>query len=466
VTAVDFRLHVNSATAGFTYLVLILALATSTSLPESITASLVSAVAYNFFFLPPIGTFTIADPQNWIALVALLATAITATHLSASARRRAEEARSRHDELQRMYDFSRGLMLGSEERTLGRQVVDQIARSFELPTAWFYDRTTESISKVDDAPEIAFQDHLMTEVAASAISWQNARGNALVVPVKLGGASLGSLGVSGEHIPSPIALEAIARLVAVAIERSRVQEAAARFEASRESEQLKSTLLEALAHEFKTPLTSVKAATTTLLSASLRAQEQRDLIIIIDEEADRMIRLVSDSIEMARIGTSSLAPQREVCSPEDLISSVIDSMRGLLESRSLEEFLAPGLPSVLVDKSLTELVLRQILNNAVKYSPPRSPVRVRAERDNLLVRISVSNNGPGIPKKDQEKIFERFYRGPDVRTRVAGTGLGLSIAREIIEAQGGRISVESDCQKGTTFSITLPVSSVSERAAI
>jgi two-component system sensor histidine kinase KdpD len=458
VTTIDFRLaHVNSATAAFTYLILILGLATRVGLRESITASIVSVATYNFFFLPPVGTFTISDPQNWVALFAFLATAITASHLSSSARRKAEEAHARQEELQRMYDFSRGLILGKEEGSLADQIVRQIVESFGVESAWFYDSKTDLISKIEGIEPLG-QNPPLREVSATGRVWRNAGQTVLLVPVRLGGMQLGSLGMGGAVILSEVAMQALAQLIAIAIERARAQQDAARLEATRQNEHLKSTLLDALAHEFKTPLTSVKAATTSLLtSPALSAFEKRELLTIVDEEADRMTKLVSDSIELARMGTAPLTLQPEICSPEQLLFSALEDLHGLFEGRNLKVTISPDLPTVLADRALSELALRQILNNALKYSPADSEIRVSAGRQDCFVVVCVSDTGPGIAKSEQERIFEKFHRGRNVRTRVPGTGMGLHISREIIEAQGGRVEVQSEIGQGATFSLTLPI---------
>lgn len=458
VTAVDARLlQVNSVTAGFSFLVLILGIATRLRLRESIAASLVSVAVYNFFFFPPVGTFTIADPQNWVALFAFLLTAIIASRLSSSARTRAEEARARQDELERMYDFSRGLMLGEESHSLPDHVVKQIVASLGAENAWFYDAGTGKTYKIEN-PEQPLPEGLLAQVAETGLLHRNPTNAALVVPVRLGGASLGSLGVAGKVDVSEVGLQAIAQLVAIAMERARVQQVATRAEATRQNEQLKSTLLDALAHEFKTPLTSVKAAATTLLSDhELNSSGRRELLTIIDEESDRMTKLVTDSIELARIATAPLALNSEPCSPEQLILSALESLRSLFEGRELKVKFSPNLPVIVADKTRSELALRQVLNNALKYSPVDSEIRVSAEPIGAGVVVGISNGGPGIMKSDQERIFEKFYRGPDVRTGVPGTGMGLSIAREIIEAQGGRIWVTSEGQDGATFFISFPL---------
>ena len=457
LTWIDYILiRVNSATAAFTFLVLVLALATRSNLLESITASVASMLAYNFFFLPPIGTFTIADPQNWVALFAFLATAITASHLSSSARRKAEEAKIRHQELQQMYDFSRALILGHDERSLPNEITHQIAALFGIESVWFYSCETDVVYRTE-VIQTSFEESELRATANTGNVWSDIGQSALILPIRLGGASLGSLGIAGTVSLSSFALEAITQLIAIAIARARAQETATLLEATRQNEQLKSTLLDAVAHEFKTPLTSVKAAASTVLSSCKLDEMAQELITVIDEEADRMTNLVSDAIEVARIGSSPVTLHKELSAPQQLVVSALEDMRNLFEGRELDISISPDLPPINVDRKLSQMTLRQLLSNAWKYSPPGSPIRVKAGMQDHFVLFEVINTGPGIPKNEQKRIFEKFYRAPAVRAQVAGTGLGLSISREIIEAQGGRIWVDSEPGTETRFSFTLPV---------
>jgi two-component system sensor histidine kinase KdpD len=457
LTQIDFRLlHLNSATAAFTFLILTLALATRVGMRESITASIASMLAYNFFFLPPIGTLTIADPQNWVALFAFLGTAITASHLSSQARQRADEASARQQELQRMYDFSRGLMLGDDDRSLASRIARQVANSFEIETVWLYDCHTDSISR-SETVRTSLDESILRAIASSGTTWRDESQNVLIVPVRLGGTSLGSLAIAGREKPSEIALQALTQLVAIAMERARAQEAATLIEATRQNEQLKSTLLDALAHEFKTPLTSIKAAATTLLSRRVLDETERELVTVVDEEADRMNNLVSDAIELARIGTGPVTLHQEFCSPDQLVSSALAEMQTFSEGRDINVSITPNLPVVNADKKLSELVLRQLLSNAFKYSLPGSPIQVDANMNENFVKFQVTNAGPEIPESQRTLIFSKFYRAPEVKARIAGTGMGLNIGREIAEAQGGRLWVESETGSGTRFSFTLPV---------
>jgi two-component system sensor histidine kinase KdpD len=462
VTAVDFFvIHANSATAAFTFLILILGLATRAGLRDSITASVASMLVYNFYFLPPINTLTISDPQNWVALFAFLVTAVTASRLSSNAKQRTDEARARQQELQRMYDFSRALILGPDDRGLPGQIALQLATLFQIESVWFYDCATGAISR-SETKAIPLQEALLRNVAANGNSSYDAERDVLIVPVKLGGACLGSLGVARTEALSDVGLRSITQLIAIALERARAREAATRMEASRQNEQLKSTLLDALAHEFKTPLTSVKVATTTILLRNTLAEIEHELVTVIDEETDRMTNLVTDAIELARIGTGPITLNKELCAPEQMIQSVLADMRPLLGTRDLTVKIAPELPLLNVDRKLSELVLRQLLSNALKYSFDSSPIHLAANRREHFVAFQVSDAGPIISKAEQTLIFNTYYRAPEVRGGIPGTGMGLSISREIVEAQGGRIWVDSEIGCGTRFVFTLPVTETQE----
>ncbi len=456
LTAIDFRvLHLNSPTAAFSFLLLVMGVATRMGLRLSIVASVASMLAYNFFFLPPIGTFTIADPQNWIALFVFLVTAVTTSQLSSSARRKAEEAASREREIQRMYDLSRALMLRDTGRGLAEQVSQKISQLFEVEDVSFYERESDTVYRSSVSGSRLEDEHLR-EIATTGAPWRDATLSAIIVPVRLGGPHLGSLGIAGTTTISEVALQAIAQLVAIASERARAQEVTARTEVAQQNEQLKSTLLDALAHEFKTPLTSIKAAATAALAHGTLNEMEQDLLTVVDEEADRLTSLVTEAIEVARIGSGPVKLRREPCSAAKLIDSAVAQLKRLGEGRVLDVVIQPHLPVIEADRRLIELAIRQLLNNALKYSADSSPIQVKAEGESDAILIRVRNAGPPIPKAEQNLVFEKFYRGRDVRATVPGTGMGLAIAREVIEAHGGRIWLQSDIGSGTQFSFSLP----------
>jgi two-component system sensor histidine kinase KdpD len=446
ITWFCFRaVSVNATTAGFAFLVAILFIAAKWGLVESIAASIFAVLCFNFFFLPPIGAFTIADPQNWVALFAFLATSITASRFSMQARKRAQEALDSQREMERLYALSRSILL----------LATQIAQSFSASAVALYDggSGTTYRSGPEDFPDP--QDQLRQAASQGTLFRDEARGT-VVTAIRLGGQPIGSVGVRGATLSDSV-LQGLANLLAIGLERARTQEATSKAEAARHSDELKSTLLDALAHEFKTPLTSIKAASTAMLSSSmLNPDQQRELISIVDEEADRLSVLVTEAIQMARIEAGRVHLERESYPLHELVESALDKLRPMVRERSIDVKLAPDLPAIWVDRELIEIALRQLIDNALKYSPRDSPVSVAAESNEGRVIVSVTDRGPGIPEEEQSRIFEKFYRAEASRHQIPGAGLGLVIAREIIQVHGGEIWVESQPGQGSTFRFSLP----------
>lgn len=458
ITAVGFRLvPINATTVGFAYLVAILFIAAHWGLTEALVGSFVAVTCFNYYFLPPIRTFTVADPQNWVALVAFLATSITASHFSTQAKKRTLEAMDRQREMEKLYALSRSILLIEPTRPVPKQLAMQIAQSFAADAVALYDRDSGEFFRA--GPEdFHDSDGRLRQAAVEGTLFRDQATHSVVTSVRLGAQPIGSLGIHGVEL-SDSALQGLSNLVAIGLERLRVQDAASKAEAARQSDELKSTLLDALAHEFKTPLTSIKAASTALLSTNaLGPEQQRELVSIVDEETDRLSVLVTEAIQMARIEAGRVVLRRESHSVQELVESALDKLRPAVEDRNLQVKITDGLPRVWVDGELIEVALRQLIDNALKYSPPGSPVSLAAEAKDGRVIISVSDHGPGIPEAEQTRIFEKFYRADASRHQIPGAGLGLVIAREIIHAHGGEIWVDSRPGQGATFQFSLPVS--------
>ena len=453
---------VNATTAALAYLLLILLLATRWGLTEAIVASVVSMLCFNFFFLPPLLTFTIADPQNWVALVAFLTTSIIGGHLSNRAKLRAVEAVARQREMERLYALSRAILLAGGQREAARQIAFQIAQIFEFPAVAIYEREKNELYA--GGPEtLPVGPERLREAALQGTQFHDKAAGVTVTAIRLGGEPIGALGVRGVAI-SDTALQSVSYLVAIGMERARSEEAAAQAEAARESERLKSTLLDAIAHEFQTPLTSVKAAATALVSVPAPGEEaRRELATIVDEEADRLSRLVSDAIQMARVEAGGIRLSRASYSVSELVTTALHSRQSALEGRPVTVELSPVLPEVSVDLALLELALRQVLDNALKFSPPGSPLGIGARVAGGNVVLTVTDRGPGIPAREQQRIFEKYYRGSGTRLSVGGSGMGLAIARDILRAHGGDIQVASTDGEGSEFALTVPAAAEDTR---
>ena len=455
ITLVGYRVvRVNATTVGFAYLVAILVVASSWGLVESLTASIAAVLCFNFFFLPPLLTLTVADPQNWVALFAFLATSIIASQLSARAKQRTYEAVARQQDMERLYTLSRSILLGDAQEAVAHGIARQIAQVFNFSAAALFDRAAGVIHHTgpEDVPDI---DERLREAALKGTVFQDSLTGTAVTAIRLGGEPIGALAVRGQ-LPSDTVLQALANLAAIGLERARAQEAANRAEAARESQDLKSTLLDALAHEFKTPLTSMKASTSALLSGVVKEpQAQQDLIAVVNEEIDHLNRLVTEAVHVARIeaGDIQLDRARQPLSP--IIAAALHSMESALEGRTVKVDAEQSLARVNVDADMAVLALRQLLDNALRYSPRGSPIGIHASRRDGRAVVCISDHGPGVPAAERARIFDKFYRGSN-STGTHGTGMGLAIARQIARAHSGEVWLDKTSSEGTDFCLSLP----------
>ena len=448
--AYTLLIPVNPTTVALSYVVVILLIATRWGIAESTVASFAAMLCFNFFFLPPVGTLTIADPQNWVALVAFLLTAIVASQLSGRARIRNIEAMSRQDDLERLYALSRALLLSEGGASLPGTIARHIADAFGLEAVGIYDQRSDSVAWAGRM-EVSGSDDKLREVARRGVSIQEPSG-LVVIAIQLGGQSVGSVALLDSDLSDTV-LHSIANLAAIGLERTRGEEAAARAEAARHSSELRATVLDALAHEFKTPLTSMKAASSDLLSSSTVGPRDRELATILDEELDRLQSLVTDAIQMLRIDAGDFA----VHSDRHDVGHIVDATLRRFERRLDGHVVVKCVPEHLMvdaDRELLALALRQLVDNALKYSPPSSTIEMQADA-NGAVAITVRNSGSTIPEAERPRVVERFYRGVRARN-IPGTGMGLTIVQHIAQAHGGMLSIASAPDTGTAFTLTLP----------
>lgn len=457
ITGVYSRLlHVNPTTVALTFLVAVLLIAAAWGLKFAAYTAVVATACFNFFFLPPVHTWTISDPQNWIALAVFLITAFIASHLSDKARRQAESAESRRHDVERLYGFSQQLLVKDNIFELLNQLPRQIVDEFAVTAAAIFLAPRQQVYYSDaSAHSLISSDELRAVTARGEPSMDAHRGVGFI-PLRMGVKTVGSLAIIGGM--SRETMEAVGSMVAIAVERAGAVEKLSHAEAAREGDRLRSALLDAVTHEFRTPLTSIKAAASTLASnVQLDEEGRRDLIAVVEEEADRLNRLVGEAAEMAQLDAQRVQLELEQHHIREAIDLVMKDLKSVLADREVAVDVPGDLPRVRIDLQRIAEVIRHLVENAAKYSSDGTAIRVTAERAGRNVQVSIADHGPGIDEFEQALIFEKFYRGRGNRG-VQGTGMGLPIARAIVEAHGGSIEVKSQLGRGSVFSFLLPES--------
>ena len=406
-------------------------------------------LGFNFFFLPPVGTFTIAEPENWAALFAFLVTAVTASKLSSNAKSRAEEALAGRNEMARLYELSRALLMDEGHDAVRHSVAqaNQILRAG--PIAFFEAASNRIYGSLSDT-NLSHED--LARVAQGGEPLH--RAESIVIPVGLGSQLIGSLAFAAGHL-SADARESVASLLAINYERAHALNRAAAAEVARRGEEFKSSLLDGLAHDLKTPLTAIRSCATRLIAFPPRTDELRqELLNIIDQESIRLQTTITEAVELARVESSDLHLDRERRSVIEIVEAALAEGRD--EDRARYAFHIPPDLQVFADPLLLRRALTQIFENARKYTPPGSPVQVEAAATDSTVTLSVLDRGPGLQPGELERVFDKFYRGRGGRDKVEGTGMGLAIARSIVEAHGGKVCAANRAGGGTSITMSLP----------
>ncbi len=449
-------IRVNPTIVALTFLLAVLVVSARWGLRHAVFMAVVATLAFNYFFLPPVGTFTIADPQNWAALFAFLVTAVIASQLSERARREARNANERRRDVERLYDFSQQLLSSDHVAELLNAIPRYVVESFGVKAAAISLLNRPDIYRSGPASD-GLEVHDLQLASMRGEPKIDAENGLAFMPLRMGVRVVGSMGVSGALL-SRQTLEAMGSLIAIAIERAGTIEKLGRAEAARESEQLRSVLLDSVTHEFRTPLTAIKASVSSLLTnPNLDEDQHHELLTVISEESDRLNRLVGEAAEMAQLDANKVELQMEPHPIREAVEEAMEESRQTLGRHPVELRLPTDLPPVRMDLARIKEVLLHLLENAAKYSPPEAPIHITGEVKDRMLTTSVADRGPGIDDFEQSLVFDKFYRGRNQRLRVQGTGMGLAIAKAIVEAHGGRIGVTSQLGHGSVFYFSLPV---------
>ena len=470
--------HANYTTVALTMLLVVLVLAGNVGLRYAVGASIAATILFNYFFLPPIGSFTIADTQNWIALFAFLGTAIYAAHLASRIREESEEANARRRESEMLYRLGRQLLQPENIAQLFNYIPSSVASAFNSPAVTLYlsdgDRIYLSDPKRISSPHIVWQPDTATTISPERPRNEAIRdlreamnmpifrppvgGYPTAIPLRIGVRPAGALLLEATTL-SRESMEALSGLVSMSIERAEALETSARSEAAKETERLRTALLDSVTHELRTPLTGIKASITALLAPApaLDHSARQELLTVINEESDRLNHLIEQAVEMAQLDANKVHLERRSHSIAELVEPAVTQCRLTCPQRDFRVTLSGSLPKAMVDAAWIGKVLANLLGNAVKYSPPDQPIFLTAEPRGDMLAVSVADRGAGIDTFEQQMIFDKFYRGQGQRQRISGTGMGLAIAKAIVEAHGGQISVTSQLGHGSVFTFTLPV---------
>ncbi len=499
------RARLDKAHVALVFLLVVLGASASGGRALGLGVAGAAFLLFDWFFLPPYGTLVIADPLDWLVLVAFLATSAVAAQLLDRARREAEAARARAAEVDRLAALgARALTAGRAEAALAG-VADAVRSTLELDscTAW------PEAALAPDAPDalpttvvlaaesravvaerqdgtvhvgralLAFPDvaaraglHAATGAVRAALGGLDpAELRALVVPLAVGEAAAARVvGVLRLERAAGFVLaeagwrylDALAYYAALAADRVRLAGADERAAVLAEAGRIKDALMAAVSHDLRTPLTTIKALAHTLGETASDA-ESAERAATIQQEADRLARMVGDLLDFSRLGGGAMPLAVEVNAVDDLLDVVQQRVTGALGARELEVTLPPGAPLLLgrFDLAASARVVVNLVENAHKYAPAGSAVELgvdesRDAEGRAWLRVAVRDRGPGVPATERERIFEPFYRAPGARADVHGAGLGLAIARQLAEAQGGALTYAAREGGGSVFTLTLP----------
>jgi two-component system sensor histidine kinase KdpD len=443
-------------------------------LRPALFACLLSTLTFNFFFLPPLYTFTITDPENVYALFFFTVVAVIASNLTARVRAQALSAQRRAKLTEDLYVFSRKLAGVVTIDDLLWATAFQIASMLQLRVVLLLPEGESLTVRSGYPPEDMLSD---ADLAAAKWCWQNNRpagrgadtlpgAKRLFIPMHTGRGAVGVVGLDNDR-PGPLLtpdqrrlLDALTDQAALAIERINLAADVDKARLAAETEKLRSALLTSISHDLRTPLASILGSATSLRAyrSDLDENTQEELVRTIQDESERLNRFINNLLDMTRLESGAITPHGELVDLSDVIGSALQRASKVLSLHRVQLELAPDLPMLKLDAVLFEQVLFNLLDNAAKYAPKNTDIRLRAWRQGDLVRVTVLDEGEGIPPDDLERIFDKFYRVHATDRKRAGTGLGLAICRGFVEAMGGTIVASNRRDRsGAIFTITLPV---------
>jgi two-component system sensor histidine kinase KdpD len=443
-TVANHRL--NLATTISVYLFVTLAIARKAGFAAASVVSVVATLCLDYYFAPPLLSFRVDRPEDWTALATFEGVSLMVSRLSDRERQHQLMLERRSIEQKALWELCRDLLLLDCKQSPEQKICVLIKRSFPLQGVALWNAYEDTLSRFGETPNA---EDATKAVYLNECNYDDASNRTSFRVLFFGTRAVGALMLHGHSIDS-------LSINSMAIERTRALAVEMNVEAERHSEELRSALLDGLAHAFKTPLTTITVASSGLLAAKQLSARQTRLVDLINREATRLSQLTTRLLHTSKLGPAQLVLRESLVDLRTLVQGVLDECAVQLKSRRVDVFIMPEVAKVRCDPQLLNLALVQILDNAVKYGFQDSLVRVSAEPSGAQAVLRIHNQGSYIPPTERPKVFTRFYRSPSVEHRAPGTGLGLSVAKKAVEAHGGKISIESDVQTGTTFVIALP----------
>ena len=445
---VCFRMHFNLSTVGSLELLLIVLLALRWGFRQSLLASLLALTCLNFLFTPPIFRFSVAEPENWISLLAFEATALLVSALSSKVRNNAAQSEIQRSQLEKLYELSRAVLLVDRQESTAAYFANLIREIIGVNDVdiWHVYASSDDATRatyIASAPLAAWRSGRDSDDAGARTSQRILR---------VGTTPIGAIVLRGWQVVPALA-DAVASLTALALERARALDKESRAEAGRQTEQLRTAVLDGLAHAFKTPLTAILTASSGLLEIGSLTPMQQELISLVDQEATKLNQLSTRLLQTASLEAREVHLRRESFALGDVLEEILRTELEAVRSRVRVCAPSEGL-HVSGDPQMVHFALAQLIDNAAKYSSVGSPIDVTLRQEDTEAVIIVENSGSTVRREERDRIFERFYRGSDAAMGPAGTGLGLSIVRKAAEAHNGRAWVESDADC-TRFYFTL-----------
>ncbi|MGA2037828.1 MAG: ATP-binding protein [Bryobacteraceae bacterium] len=451
-TWVSFHIGQTFAFTGFLYLVLVVLAALYGGFWQATLVSIAAAACLNYYFVPPIFSFA-NSPANWVALGAFEFTAVVISRLSQRAQLRAMEAVAGRRDMERLYETSRRILLLDSSREPGNLIPSLIRDIFDLRAVQLFDASSAATYRSGEGPSAAGQN--TRDAYFRNTDTFDPETRTWYCVVRLGVRPVGGLALIDTEM-TKLAATALASLAGIALERARTLQREYRAQAARQTEQLRTAVLDALAHEFKTPLAVARTASSGLLAVGGLSELQTELVTTIDEQANKLDHLASRLLRAAMLDNAECKPQREPLLFSSLVGVVLQRLDSPADRERFRVSESSQELMVMADRELILTAIAQLVDNAVRYSEPGSPIDIRFVAKNAEVILTVRSKGIVVTSSDRERVFERFYRAPETQHLPAGTGLGLSIVKKIVDAHRGSVWAEGEASYGTSFSLALP----------